>query len=128
MPGSGWQRFKELPTIVASLLAVAAALISVAVWVTGYFATQEQLNRVRCILDGNLNLISLQVESGNLYSRYVNTKVKMEELTRDGVSQEQRSAMIELEAESKRLWSHLTTREKEADKLATRLKSGRCET
>ncbi len=102
MPRSRWQKFKELPTIVASLLAVAAALISVAVWVTGYFATQKQLSRVECIFGSNVNLVSLQLETGNLYSRYVNTKLEMKELTRDTGSPKRTDKLVELEAKSKR--------------------------
>lgn len=116
MPRSLWTQVNAIPPLVASVIAIVSALIAAASWVTGYFATQSQLRYVHCLSKANVELISHQIESANLYSRYVNIKVKF-----SGGKE-----TAELKAESDRIWEKLKRVDEKADELAKSLKGGLC--
>lgn len=128
MPNTVWGRIKNVPPIVASIIAVLAAIVTVVTWVTGYFATQKQLEYVQCISDANEELLSIQVTTANLYSNYINKILKLKRLTEQdeelSVSEQQETQ--KLEADTEREWSKIINLDKKADKLASSLMSGQC--
>ena len=128
MPNTVWGRIKNVPPIVASVIAMLAAIVTVVTWVTGYFATQKQLEYVQCISDANEELLSIQVTTANLYSNYINKIMKLKRLTEqdEELSVSEQKETQKLEADTEREWSKIINLDKKADKLASSLMSGQC--
>lgn len=118
-----WSNIKDLSPVVTSIIAVMAAIISAGAWVTGYFATQQQLDKVQCVSTANEELLSLQIESANAYANYTTRKIELSNLKTEGTSIT-KSAEERME-ELKRLkdveWERLTLADKKAEHLASEI-------
>lgn len=75
-----WQKIKEFPGFIASVIAVIAAGGSLATWVTGYFAAKSYVDEVRCVSDASEDNLSAQIEASALYEKYQRHKVRVSEL------------------------------------------------
>ena len=103
-------------TLVAATLAVLGGIVTLGVLVQFYFAQQQGLRHTSCINFHRTNLLSMQMETGNAYARYINTKIKLLELsTKYGDSSEQEKERIITDAKLKRLWEEVTKLDNEAD-------------
>lgn len=122
-----WDRLRKLPPFFAATIAVVAALISAAAWVTGYFATQQQLERVECYSNANEELLARQVEAANAYANYINYKMKLSDLRDAGSDSTEagREQMEELQVLKKREWERLHEWKAKADQISSLIEANR---
>ena len=128
MPTTVWKRVRNIPPLIAAIIAILAAVVTIVTWVTGYFATQKQLNYVQCISDANEELLSIQVQTANLYSNYINKAIKIKSLTArdEALALSEQEELEKLQADAEREWSKLISLDEKADELARDLTSGQC--
>ena len=123
-----WDKIKGVPPLVASVLAIVSAIIATLVWVTGYFATNMQLDYVKCISDNNENLLSLQIASGNSYANFIAANVKLDKLKKEEAAgaKVDPENIQELKADSQLYWESLQKTNSDAVEVVNMLKSGKC--
>ena len=104
--------------LVGTTLAVLVGIFSLGVFAQYHFANQQELRSIACVNSFNADLLALQVEAGNAYARYINTKVKLLELrTKSHDSSGQAAERIIAEYKLERLWKQVNELRKKASEL-----------
>ena len=120
-----WEKFKDIPPFVSSVLAILAVFTGVASWVVGYFATKSELNKVECMRVLNDKLLDHQGQQITLYALYSENKYRKAQLdSLPEMTPEQQAAYYEI---TKNMDSAWTTKKKEGEKsqrILSILKSG----
>lgn len=141
-----WNKFKDIPPFVASIIAVVAALFGVAIWISAYFATQAQLKnaevildnkiieanknivRTRCIAELNINMLSEQIRQKYVFDEFLKCKNGIGELEKkkknnESFSYVDQQKLTELKASSGKMWIQITNSIEEMERLDAVLKS-----
>lgn len=113
-------------TLVAATLAVLGGIVGLGVFAQYYFANQQELRYTSCINFHKTNLLTTQIVTGNIYARYINTKVNLLELReKSDDSSEHAKERIIAEEKLERLWKELIESRDEAIELA-KLEDEKC--
>lgn len=121
---TGWARAAAIGNVAVALVLVVGGIASAYVVVENYFAKQSTMDGVTCMLDQRSELFQLQIESGNVYARYVNTKVNLEQIRRQ--KPEAVAEIARQEGKREALWAQLDTLNRKAVDLADQIKQAEC--
>lgn len=75
-----WDTVRNLPGFIVAIIAVVGTLISSAVWITGYFATQKNVDFVECVSTEASESLSGQISAIVYYDAYTRNKARLIEL------------------------------------------------
>jgi len=75
-----WQKIKEIPPFISSIVAIIAALVGLIIWVFGYFATRTELEKAKCWADINIKINAKQIQQTLLLGERYQLKNTIQEL------------------------------------------------
>jgi hypothetical protein len=110
-----WQRIKEFPPFIASIIGIVAAIVGVVTWVTGYFATREQVTEVACWSQINNQIDSRQIAQTLL----IGQRFELRTLIRELEKKELHEGLTEHEKDS------LNQGKQEYEDIETKLRAAR---
>lgn len=130
-----WQRIKEFPPVIASVVAVLAAVIGVVTWISGYFATRQYVDHVHCLTLTNNTLNSRQIDQTLALQQQQALDAKIKYLRRQkkrakqnetsiGLTRFEEESLEQNEKDYKEYGKAFAAAQKEANRLLSILKSG----
>lgn len=119
-----WGRFKDIPPFIASIIAIVSACVALGTWFVGYFATKQEVQKIRCIASINNCMISRQLEQKVLYDDYVKIKCEIEQINNKPVrSDADNQKVVSLRAAAESRWEEFLAAKKKAKRLIDILNS-----
>jgi len=91
-----WNRIREIPPFIGALISIIAAVIAAVSWMSGYFATRNQLERLRCITEIQNRIHSKQIQQSILLADKFGSEsciIRLERIEKKG-------SLTEFEAET----------------------------
>lgn len=82
-----WDRLRDIPQVISSLIAIVAAIGALFTWLFAYFASKEQLNTVRievarsaCVAHLGALIAEKQIELMATYNEFSKAQLRIEQL------------------------------------------------
>ena len=121
---TGWRKAAAIGNVAIAVMAVLGGIASAYVVIVDHFAKQSDMESVLCFEKERAQLIELQIEAGNLYTRYVNAKLELLRLGEE--TEENRDNVSKTTTRREIFWARLLVIQRKAITLAKEIKNGKC--
>lgn len=124
------EKIQAIPAFIASIIAILAAIISIFTWISGYFATQAQLKKARCITGLNAEIMSNQIDQiilGNEFFKKTLDVIKLENSKKkdpNSFNNDDEAELRELQSDVESIYKRKENAKDNVDRLSKVLKSG----